>query len=197
MFSSYMEGECSGPPQPDPGWVAVLLAYERVEYVISHFEDASLEWGRGSHNPNLYGGSRNIGNKMMPLGYMLRIHAYRLAGAFLEKFGNVHDTCAWYNCEPFTPLQYVTKHRNVWNINVWFPLLWENGVTVAELESEALLFEGIIGREGSLGRAYISLYKERESAMLALAWTCDQIAGTSWADCTELVVKRMRRTKEN
>jgi hypothetical protein len=189
-MSSYLEKECSGPPQPDPGWVAVLLAYDADQCCTQvRFDDVSLEWHRGSHNPRLFGRTRIIGNKMMPLGYMLRKCWFGLADAFLEKFENVHDTCAWYNCGAWPPLQYIARVQNTWNINVWFPLLWNNGMSVDEIEPETFKCD--------LTASWLSLYKERESAMLALAWTCDQIAGMSWADCAEPVVKRMRRTKEN
>jgi hypothetical protein len=184
---SYLETEYPEPPLSGPGWVDVLFqcdGKEDIEKVVLRFDDDSLEWHRGSRDIRALGGLRDIGNQMMPLGYMIMTRTYHLADAFLERFGNVHDVCLWYDGRSRTPLQEVTWSGNPRKMAYWMPLLWEHGVSVAEIRSMGVSAETTLLTWD---------YTERESNMLALAWTCRQIKCTSWGDCSEPIVKRMRR----
>ena len=188
-MSSYIEKEVSDIHLPDPGWVAVLLAYDDdPQSTQVRFDDVSLEWGRGSHNPRFSRVTRIIGNKIMPLGFMIAYHLHDLAEDFMRTFDvDIHATCLWIDCHPYTPAEYVSVYSNIW---FWAPFLWRAGVKATELGS-CVRNTTRTARDGLVLR-----YRKRERALTALAWTCDQIAGTAWSDCAEPVVKRMRQGEE-
>ena len=190
---SYLEKECPDPPLPDPGWVAVLLAYEEdPQSVRVCFDDTSLEWERGSHNFLLFPVGRNIGNKMMPLGFMINHNLFWFAEDFCKRFNvDLHKPCVWLDCRPYTPLDYAISSAGRYCF--WMFFLWRHGVSADEMEQARPI--GLWPSNGTR-HAIVRQYRRRERNMNSLVWTCNQLVCTAWSDCAEPVVKRMRNLEE-
>ncbi len=179
--------------EPGPGWVAVLLAYEEdPQSVRVCFDDTSLEWERGSHNFLLFSGERNIGNKMMPLGFMIRHNLFWFAEDFCKRFTiDLQKPCMWLDCHSYTPLDCALS--SYYGGHFWIFFLWRHGVSADEMEQAQTV--GLWPSQKTRNQI-VRRYKRRELDMNAMVWACNQIVSTAWPDCAETVVKRMRNLEE-
>jgi hypothetical protein len=186
---SYLETECPNPPLPDPGWVAVLLAYKKdPQSVRVCFDDTSLEWERGSHNFRLFPVGRNIGNKMMPLGFMIEYRMFWFVEDFCKRFNvDLQKPCVWLDCQPYIPFECVLSSYA--GDHIWIFFLWRHGVSAEEMEQARLTG---LWPSPRTRNEIVRQYRRRERDMSAMVWACNQLRGHAWSDCAEPVVKRMR-----
>jgi hypothetical protein len=186
MISPFIGKDCLVHLSSDPGWVAVLRMYNlHPLHMHVPFDDDSLEWERASYNLHLFGPEGKAGDKIMPLGFMLNKLMTRLAEEFLAVTKkNIHEPCVWFRDRPYLPVQYVAICGC---FGYWSPFLWKAGVSSMQLVDYAHCIRD------NQREAFVLHCRGREGSMIAVAWMCRQIYGTSWTDCTEPLVNRMRQ----
>ena len=174
----------------EPPWLNVLLNYNKFRHIVENVpvHDPRFEWDRVSYVPALFGGQRNVCNKMLPLGMMIKYQCFALASEFVDALEiSVHEPCCWFDGHPYTPLEWAL------HLGVLTPecaeLLWRAGLSARSIPFKAdprrLVDYQARGRIGTCG--------EMENGIMAMVWCCKQVSGTEWGDISSTVAGRMRR----
>lgn len=174
---------------PEPGWVEAMVVWADTGKRISNpFHDDSLEWDRCAYSPRLFGGQRNITNRMLPMGMMIKEFMW----SRIDEFVNVRNVdidapCVWIDGEPYTPFQWAAKLGMVNPDRV--EILWSMGL------SASIMFANVvsIGIDDSEVRRRIKRCRQMEDSIMAMVWCCRRAEGTAWLDVAAIAAERMRR----
>lgn len=171
---------------PEPGWVqAIVVWVDGGKRIPSPFKDESLEWDRCAHSPRLFGGQRNITNRMLPLGLMIKEFMW----SRIDEFVNVRNVdidapCVWIDGEPYTPFQWAAKLGMVNPDRV--EILWSVGLSASRIMCQSLSTDEDVRRR-------MRRCRQMEDSIMAMVWCSRQAQGTAWLDVAAIAAERMRR----
>lgn len=183
-----------------PAWALAMLERYYVHHprseddhfschdIFSYFNDSSLEWTSWSCNPLLLGRGDPANNSTLPLAFMVRKAMIDAMDWFLQAapHANVRDPCYCRDGILYTPLQWAVARASLTIFSAC--VFWRAGLSVSEIMRAT---REDAQRYTSLERE-LSICKQMEESMVALAWCCEQITGTLWRDTTATVVPRLR-----
>jgi hypothetical protein len=184
------EAEFGGP---EPGWVEAIVAWANYGSKYPNpFHDDSLEWDRCAYSQRLFGGQRNITNRMLPLGLMIKEFMWNR----IDEFVNVRNVdidapCVWIDSEPHTPLQWAAKLRMLNPDRV--EILWSVGLSASSILCQCFSTEDEFSYDAWEVRRRIKRCKQMEDSIMAMVWCCRRAEGTAWLDVAAIAAERMRR----
>jgi hypothetical protein len=177
----------------EPKWIFELSAYlngEREYGVLPRFDDDSWEWDQCTYDTDQWYVPVNRGNRMLPIGFMLRRGACKWICDFLEMRPDVsiYDPCCWIEHVPYSPLQMTNlrqmrERRHFLGVS-HVDALWSAGVRLKGFSSG-------IGDDMLIER--VLKCKSMEDSIMAMVWCCRQAQGTLWNDNALPISERMRR----
>lgn len=177
----------------EPKWFYELCAHANGEREYNdrpRFDDDTWEWDRCTYNEDEFYATRCIGNRTLPIGFMLNNCMNDWICDFLEMRPeiSIHDPCCWIDDVPYTPLQRCWSHWCTLS-DMHVPALWSAGVSAACIPCRILPS----GLEDHIVRARINTCTQMEAGIMAMVWCCKQITDTSLHDDATTIAQRMRR----
>lgn len=174
-----------------PGWVDVVFGWDQGSK-FGLLQDDRLEWDRCcSYLPLVFGGGQhNVGNRILPLGLMIKCWLWPLVTKFVDESPlhiSIHDPCVWIDNQPLTPVEWAV-HLDML-CDLWVEVFWNAGVSATRIPCR--IHQS--GNEDYMVRGCIDMCRQMEDGIMAMVWCCKQVTETLWHDNATTIAERMRR----